>query len=786
MKTYLVSFIFLVSFFASAQDCSFNDSIFESILKTQNLNDSRLQVYFFDSLTKLPTKFILDADNNKKISKQEANKVFALYLSDGPTNTIKSLNGLTCFSSISKLSLTGIQADSLSIYNPKLSILHLIDNPGLKAIKVPNAVLDTMIVATNPLLITIDVGNNMNIKMLDCSNNTSLKNINVNNCTNLSILSSINSSISTIDISTNNSLKTLILKNNSLNKISLKNNTLLQIIILDDNPLDSINLMYQPDLQIFSCNNTHIKMLDMSYNYKLKTLDLSNNANLDWINLKNGSLLNELYTINLPVLQYVCTDEINKKFILDAIKLNAGNAIEVNTFCSDRPGGYINSIRGRLKFDSDGNGCDINDTLSILYSKFSITSNSNIQYSFTNELNEAKFYVNKGDFLFKPLVDTSFFQVIPKLSNHTFKDSLNRDTLYNFCISPKNLWKDVEILIVPHNSPLIGDTCNYTVLIRNKSAVSTDGNIALVFIDSLVQFSNSPSFSLTNNNTLTTTFSKLLPFETRKFNVNFKIKNKFENTSISAGDTLFFRANVSLKGVDTYADDNEFTFSHVILDSVKSNYMMCLNGNVLQVKKKNLPINYLIDYEDKINLQEKNVVIKQKLDTIKFDAKSVQIIQISKPAKIDIIDNNIYYYIEYKSGEHKHGNILLRYSQFKENNTKDTLVEKADIYFGNHSPIGTNTEITILKEKLLAEIKGLKIDQSIKIFPNPSNGLFSLTSASQLKEVEIYDINGRIIQSMIGNEYNKIMLDISSFESGIYLLKIISSSGVNILEFRKE
>ena len=782
MKFFFTLLLIILSFKLSAQDCTFNDSIFGSILKTQNLNDTRLKAFSFDSVSKMISPFILDADNNGKISEVEAKKVYALFVSDGLNNNIKSLKGITCFSEMVKLSLTGLTIDSVSVNNTKLSVLHVIDNSRMRVLDASNSFLDTVIVASNIKLEKIVLNNNSDLSVLDCSNNDTLNGIEVNNCSNISVLSSINSAISNIDLTTNNSLRNLILKNNRLKKIAIKNNSVLQILILDDNPLDSIDILNLKELNTFSCNNTNVFNIDASQNVKLKVIDIANNLNLFSANLKNGSKLNEFYLSNVPNLRYICMDDEDTIAIIDSIKIHGNGKIEVNSYCTEKPGGYSNNIKGHLTFDSNGNGCDLSDTLATIYSKFSFSNAQKTEFSFVSKSNEVNFYSKSGSYNLIPIVDKNYFSVYPLSSNLSFMDSLNRDTTVNFCISSKNNFKDIEVLIIPLNTAMIGDTVFYDVLVRNKSSVTIDGTINFEYNDSLVYFLNSDFFKKLTNNKLKADVISLLPFESRKFPIVFKIMNKQEKPTISTNDSISYIASVNVNGMDVYTADNIISFNQPIFDSIRFNRITCLNGSGIQ---KNQPLNYLIDFDNRSKNTLTNTVIRQKIDTSKFEAKSVQFIQSSVPTKVRITNNNILYFIDNKSSEHKHGNILLRYQGLKIDGQSDTIVQKANIYFDNYSPTETNTEISTVKDKLFAEIKGITLDPTIQIFPNPSNGIFYLKAYKQIINVEVYDLNGRVLQTILVNDYiHKI--DLSSQDTGIYLLKIITKSGANVLEIKKD
>jgi len=68
----------------------------------------------------------------------------------------------------------------------------------------------------------------------------------------------------------------------------------------------------------------------------------------------------------------------------------------------------------------------------------------------------------------------------------------------------------------------------------------------------------------------------------------------------------------------------------------------------------------------------------------------------------------------------------------------------------------------------------------IIIYPNPTSEFINIVNAnSQIERVEIIDIQGRImiIQSIGGNQAN---INISNLNSGIYIIKIYTNSGLKV------
>lgn len=75
-------------------------------------------------------------------------------------------------------------------------------------------------------------------------------------------------------------------------------------------------------------------------------------------------------------------------------------------------------------------------------------------------------------------------------------------------------------------------------------------------------------------------------------------------------------------------------------------------------------------------------------------------------------------------------------------------------------------------------VSGLKesIVESLKIYPNPTNGIINidLSSFNSNAIVEVLDISGRVI-TKIENATVKATLDISTMNSGIYLIRVSDS-----------
>ncbi len=78
-----------------------------------------------------------------------------------------------------------------------------------------------------------------------------------------------------------------------------------------------------------------------------------------------------------------------------------------------------------------------------------------------------------------------------------------------------------------------------------------------------------------------------------------------------------------------------------------------------------------------------------------------------------------------------------------------------------------------------------EIDPSVKIYPNPSKGNVSVKANGIIKSVQLFDIQGRILETRMINE-QELNMDISKYTNGVYFLKVLTDIGIKIEKLVKE
>jgi hypothetical protein len=108
----------------------------------------------------------------------------------------------------------------------------------------------------------------------------------------------------------------------------------------------------------------------------------------------------------------------------------------------------------------------------------------------------------------------------------------------------------------------------------------------------------------------------------------------------------------------------------------------------------------------------------------------------------------------------------------------DSLKNLADIYFDYNFPIRTNETQTTVALPVSTQEEYL----TMNVYPNPVEDVLNLETGTLWSKAEIYDISGHIIRatSLFGQS-----LDVSSLESGTYIIKLTNTENTRKAKFVK-
>jgi len=669
-----------------------------------------------------------------------------------------NLNGLTNLTSLTFQTNTIINSIDLSNLT-SLDILNCVENSQLSSIDLTGTNNISQLTCSYNNLISMDVSNSSNLITLNCSYNQ-LTSIDITNCPVLDNIIVEHNNLSSLDLSGLNSINFLHINNNLISTIIIPEN-----ITISD----------------FFASNNQFESIDFSTTYLPGIIDLSNNP-LKSMNLKNG--YNEvavaviLTVTNLPI--FICQDDNQIVSFNSAFANNGWTSIILNSYCTFTPGGNYNTITGNIKFDADNNGCDDTD-LSHSNIRVNVNDGTNTGASFTNNTGNYTFYTQAGNFTLTPSIENpSWFTFSPLSAAIPFANNDNNIATQDFCFTANGVHNDLEVIIVPITPARPGFEAVYKIVYRNKGnqTLSQQYGINFFYNQNLMQFvSSSVSTSQSGNGSLSWDYTGLQPFESRAILITFLINAPTDNVPVNIGDELTFTTSIMPQAGDENTLDNLFQFNQTVVGSYDPNNIICIEGEVVPSTEIGNYLHYVVNFENTGTAPAENVVVKVVVNTTDFDMDSLQLMNTSHPVDARINGNVvefIFQSINLDSGGH--GNVLLKIKSKNNLQQGDVVEKKADIYFDYNFPIATNDYETTFQ---LLSNPDVATDNSVSIYPNPARNNVNITSKNTIKTIELYDVQGRVLQSQVIDSQSSTM-DISSKSKGVYFLKVVTEKGIKV------
>jgi hypothetical protein len=81
------------------------------------------------------------------------------------------------------------------------------------------------------------------------------------------------------------------------------------------------------------------------------------------------------------------------------------------------------------------------------------------------------------------------------------------------------------------------------------------------------------------------------------------------------------------------------------------------------------------------------------------------------------------------------------------------------------------SDFWVVKLSAVVSIDEIENTPSISIYPNPTNGIFTISSTEQINEVEVFNVLGKAVYSKKVTSKN-IMVDLTPFPKGLYLVQL--------------
>jgi len=750
----------------------------------------------------------IDTNNDGEIQVSEAQTILSLEINN---KNISNLTGIEAFVNLVNLEcdnnlITNINLNQninlkyLDCSNNLLTSLDVTQNTNLlrnfcrdnqlSNLNLSQNVLLNMLICRSNQLTSLDVTQNSNLIHLDCASNQFI-NLNLNNNTLLKVLGFHNNQISTIDVSNLTQLEYLGFNSNQISYLDISSNTLLEVLQCDNNQLTNLNTLNNTNLTAIDCSSNLFTNLNLSHLPLLVNLSFSNNPNLISANLKNNNQYWDnfgllLFFDNNPNLEYLCVDEEDVSLFENILNNNTNtNNCHVNSYCSFTPGGTFYTIQGNEKFDFNSNSCDNND---IIYPnlKFEITNGTITGTFIANNFGSYNIPVQAGTHTITPIIENpTYFNVAPNSYNVSFPTVISPYT-QDFCITANGNHNDLEIVLLPINQARPGFDAYYKLIYKNKGTTTQSGSINFTFTDSVLDFvSSNPNLSSQSSGSLTWNLANLLAFESREINIVLNLNSPTETPALNSGDLLNFTASINGQ-TDETPNDNIATLNQIVVNSYDPNDKTCLEGTTITPNMVGEYVHYLIRFENNGTANAQNIVVKDMIDTNKFDINTLIPIKgshnfetrISSTNKVEFIFQNINLPFDDANND---GYVSFKIKTKPNLVVGNTFSNLANIYFDYNFPIVTNNYTTTVQNTL--GLQENEIINNISVYPNPVKNILNFKTEDNISKVEVYDIAGRILSS---NSVSENKIDLSNLKTGNYILKLYTEKGIMNTKIIKE
>ena len=194
-------------------------------------------------------------------------------------------------------------------------------------------------------------------------------------------------------------------------------------------------------------------------------------------------------------------------------------------------------------------------------------------------------------------------------------------------------------------------------------------------------------------------------------------------------------------------------------------------------------------FENTGNFRAQNIVVKDLIDTTKFDVNSLNpidashsfVTRISDGNKVEFIFENINLPFDDASND---GYISFKIKTLSSLVLGENFTNEANIFFDYNFPILTNKTSTTFKSLGKSDFQ---FSNYFTLYPDPAESVLNISSKNnvELSSISVYDISGRLM-IMVPDAKSETIIDVSKLSAGSHLVKLNSNLGSTSSQFIKK
>ena len=239
---------------------------------------------------------------------------------------------------------------------------------------------------------------------------------------------------------------------------------------------------------------------------------------------------------------------------------------------------------------------------------------------------------------------------------------------------------------------------------------------------------------------------------------------------------------------DEFLPDNIKSLKQIVVGSFDPNDKTCLEGNIVGPEMIGQYVHYVIRFENTGTYLAENIVVRDIINSSKFDINSLVPINSShsfitriEGSKVEFIFENIQLPFDDANND---GYIAFKIKIKPTLVIGDTFTNNANIYFDYNYPIVTNTASTTIEA---LENRDFEFSNYFSLFPNPANEFLNIKAKETitLKSIAIYNLLGQMV-FVFPNANQVDRIDISNLKYGSYFIKLVTDEGTATTKFIKK
>ncbi|HEX8563662.1 MAG TPA: T9SS type A sorting domain-containing protein [Flavobacterium sp.] len=357
---------------------------------------------------------------------------------------------------------------------------------------------------------------------------------------------------------------------------------------------------------------------------------------------------------------------------------------------------------------------------------------------------------------------------------------------YFFPVTINQAYTDVAVTVVPVEAPRPGFTYTNLVIYTNLGSQPVASGNLVFHRDPHVSFvSISEPGAVITANGFTYNYSNLGPFETRIMTVVMQVPTI---PAVELGDMLTTNAEITPFAGDLTSENNSSEVVQEVIGSYDPNDKAEAHGGDILFSDFSTDdyLYYTIRFENTGTASAINVNVVDVLND-QVDAESVRMVSASHPYVLDRVGSQLNWKFENillppvtPGSEDGHGYITFKVKPVPSYAVGDIIPNTANIYFDFNPAIVTNTFMTEFVSSLA--VNEFKSGDFV-VYPNPADAMLnvSLLEAGTIRDISIYDISGKTIQSQPSSAMPVETIDVSNIASGVYFIQVTTDAASKVV-----